>query len=128
MVLQFEGSEEKTTSTERFDVKIREAYLDLVSVFPGMRALRVGLIPQVWQEAQYEEYSYRFLGRSAWGMTEKWNYMAPADLGLSYMTQMPWDLGEMAFTVANGEGAREKEDGPHKEASLFFRFNFSIIT
>ena len=132
LVLRFEGSEEKDTSAERFDVKVREAYLDLVSVFQGMKALRVGLIPQVWQEARYESWDYRFLGRNAWDMTEKWRYQAPSDLGLSYMSQLPYDLGEAAFTLSNGEGGREKEAGPQKEAALFLRFvvlnpwNFSV--
>jgi hypothetical protein len=125
LVLRLEGSEEQTsTTTERFAVKVREGYLDLVSIFRGMRALRIGLIPQVWQEAQYESYSYRYLGREAWGITEKWNYLAPSDMGLSFMSEMPADLGEYAISFANGEGVREKEQGPHKEFSLFMRFVF----
>lgn len=122
LVLRVEGSEEKTASTERFSLKMREAYLDLVSVFPGLRALRVGLIPQVWQEAQYESGGQRYLGRTAWAITEKWNYLAASDLGLSYMSHLPWYLGEYAFSIANGQGNTEKEQGPHKEASLFMRF------
>ena len=125
LVFRLEGSEEQNTANERFTVKMREAYLDLVSVFQGMHALRLGLIPQVWQEAQYESYSYRFLGREAWSITEKWNYLTPSDLGVSFMSQMPADLGEYAITLANGEGVKEKEQGPHKEVSLFGRFVFN---
>lgn len=125
LVFRLEGSEEQSTTTERFTVKMREAYLDLVSIFQGMYALRLGLIPQVWQEAQYESYSYRFLGREAWSITEKWNYLTPSDLGVSFMSQMPADLGEYAITLANGEGVKEKEQGPHKEVSLFGRFVFN---
>lgn len=121
LVVSFEGSEEKTSSTERFDVKVREAHLDVVSLFQGMHALRVGLIPQVWQQAQYETWSYRFLGKEAWAMTEKWKYLDYSDLGFSFMSELPEDLGEWAFTLANGEGAEKKEAGPHKEGSLFVR-------
>ncbi|WP_413944199.1 hypothetical protein [Bdellovibrio sp. HCB-162] len=121
MVLSFEGSEEKTSSAERFDVKVREAYLDVVSIFQGMYALRFGLIPQTWQEAQYETWTYRFLGQDAWAMTEKWKYQSYSDLGMSFMSELPQDMGEWAFTFSNGEGAEEKEGGPHKEASLFAR-------
>ncbi|WP_374029836.1 hypothetical protein [Bdellovibrio bacteriovorus] len=122
MVITLEGSEQKTSSAERFDVKVREAYLDVVSVFQGMHALRFGLIPQTWQEAQYELWNYRFLGRDAWAMTEKWKYLNYSDLGLSFMSQIPNDLGGWALTLANGEGSEEEESGPHKEFSLFARF------
>lgn len=122
LVLRVEGSEEKTGTVDRFSLKMREAYLDLVSVFPGLRALRVGLIPQVWQEAQYEQTSDRYLGRTAWALTEKWNYLSPSDLGVSYMSQLPWNGGEYALGFANGQGTQEKENGPHKEFSLFMRF------
>lgn len=108
-------------STERFDLKVREAYSDVVSIFQGLHGLRFGLIPQTWQEAQYENWSYRFLGPSAWAITEKWNYLNYSDLGFSYMSQLPADLGEWALNVTNGEGTREKETGPRKEATLFFR-------
>lgn len=125
LVLRFEGSEEQSTTNDRFNVKVREAYLDLVSVFRGMHAFRIGLIPQVWQEAQYESYGYRFLASEAWAITEKWNYLTPSDLGFSFMSELPADLGEYALTFSNGEGVREKEQGPHKEASLFGRFVFN---
>lgn len=116
-----EGSEEKDGSTERFGVKVREAYLDIVSIFQGMHGLRFGLIPQTWQEAQYEIWSYRFLGTTAWSMTEKWKYLNYSDLGASFMSELPWDLGEWALTVSNGEGSQQKESGPQKEAALFLR-------
>lgn len=129
LVLTLEGSEKKSASPSRFDVGVREAYLDLVSVFAGMQALRVGLIPQTWQEAQYENYQYRFLGPSAWSMTEKWKYHSYSDLGLSFMSQLPHDYGEWAMNLTNGEGAEEAEEGPHKEVTLFVRlFKWSPLT
>ncbi len=122
LVVQLEGSEEKTASTERFSTKVREAYLDVVSLFQGMKALRLGLIPQTWQEAQYETWSYRYLGSVGWAITEKWKYLTPSDLGVSFMSQFPGERGEWAVTLANGEGAQEKEQGPHKEAAFFARW------
>ncbi|WP_374028041.1 hypothetical protein ACES2J_04665 [Bdellovibrio bacteriovorus] len=122
LVVTMEGSEQKDISPNRFDVGVREAYLDLVSVFEGMQALRAGLIPQTWQEAQYENYQYRFLGQTAWSMTEKWKYLSYSDLGVSFMSQLPHDYGEWALNLTNGEGAEEKEEGPHKEFTLFARF------
>ncbi|WP_373999088.1 hypothetical protein [Bdellovibrio bacteriovorus] len=122
LVLTLEGSEQEINSDERFEVRVREAYLDLVSVFSGMHALRAGLIPQTWQEAQYEQYGYRFLGTDAWAITEKWRYLNYSDLGVSFMSQLPADWGEWALSLANGEGANEKEEGSQKEAALFARF------
>lgn len=118
--VRLEGVERSSLTTQRFDVGVREAYLDVVSVFQGMKALRLGLIPQVWQEAQYQDYSYRFLGATAWAMTEKWKYLSYSDLGVSFMSQFA--LGEWAVSLVNGEGAQGEEEGPHKEASLFVRF------
>jgi hypothetical protein len=121
VVVRFEGSEEKSLSQERFDVKVREAYLDVVSIFEALHGLRCGLVPQTWQEAQYETWGYRFLGTTAWAITEKWKYLNYSDLGFSYMSAMSEDDGEWAFTLTNGEGAQEKELGPRKEAALFVR-------
>lgn len=123
LVMTLEGSEEKSSSVERFDLKVREAYLDILSFFSGMQGLRMGLIPQPWQEAQYEIWSYRFLGTTAWAMTEKWKYLNYSDLGFSYMTELADDFGEWAFTLTNGEGGQNKEEGPRKEAALFLRLN-----
>lgn len=125
LTVTLEGSEEKTSSTERFDVKVREAYMDVVSIFEGLHAARFGLIPDVWQEAHYEVWDYRFLGQNAWSLTEKWKYQNVSDLGFSFMSELPADLGEWAFTVSNGEGAQAKESGPHKEAGLFARLHGS---
>ncbi len=122
LVLNIEGSEQKSTSADRFDLGMRSAYLDLVSPFKGMHALRVGLVPQVWQEAQYEDMNYRFLGKTAWAITEKWKYLSHSDLGLSYMSEMPQSLGEWALSFTNGEGAESGEIGSHKEVSVFARF------
>lgn len=122
LVLNLEGSEEKLTSTERFSVQVREAYLDILSIFDEGRALRFGLVPHPWQEAQYELWPYRFLGKDAWTMTEKWKYLNYSDLGFSYISEIPDDMGEWALSFTNGEGVGEKETGPHKEASLFARW------
>lgn len=121
LFIQFEGSEQSRYGDDRFQVTVRQAYLDLLSVFKGMRALRVGLVPQVWQEAQYQDYNYRFLSQSAWAMTEKWGYLHASDLGISYMTELPQLWGELAFSLTNGEGRQSPEDGPQKEASVFLR-------
>lgn len=121
LTVVLEGSEKKTSSSERYDVKVREAYVDLVSLFAGMHAVRFGLIPQVWQEAQYESWGYRFLGQDAWAMTEKWRYLNSSDPGFSFMSELSQNMGEWAVTVSNGEGAEGVEDGSHKEASLFVR-------
>lgn len=121
LVLTLEGSEEKSSSVERFDVKVREAYLDVVSLFPDMRGLRLGLIPDTWQQAYYELWNYRFLGNTAWSLTEKWKYQNYSDLGVSLMSEFDQGGGEWAVSLSNGEGAREKETGPHKEFSAFLR-------
>lgn len=122
LIINFEGSEEKLNSSERFNVQVREAYFDLVSPFSEGNAMRCGLIPHPWQEAQYELWSYRFLGKDAWTITEKWKYLNYSDLGFSYVSEMPEDMGEWSLSFTNGEGVGEKETGPHKEASLFARF------
>lgn len=119
--MTLEGAEEKQNTTERFGVQVRTAYLDLVSPFPAGSALRTGLIPQPWQEAYYEVWPYRFLGENAWTITEKWKYLNYSDLGFSYMSEIPDDLGEWALTLSNGEGVGEKETGSHKDASIFAR-------
>ncbi len=123
-VAVIEGSEQTYGSdSSRFELRVRQAYLDLVSPFEGMHALRAGLIPQPWQEAQYELWSFRFLGQEAWALTEKWNYQNFSDLGLSFMSELPWSLGERALTLTNGEGRNNSEEGPYKDASLFFRMS-----
>ncbi|MEN0057540.1 MAG: hypothetical protein AAGB31_01795, partial [Bdellovibrio sp.] len=132
--LQFtlEGSEIKPSSEEKFDIKVREAYLNLVSVFRGMHVLRAGLIPQVWQEAQYEESSYRFVGQDMWSITEKWRYLDPADLGVSFLSEFAEGQGEWIVSFVNGNGAYREKAGQHKETSLFVRWghanpwNFSV--
>lgn len=125
LTVTLEGSEEKTSSTERFDVKVREAYMDVVSIFEGLNAVRFGLIPDVWQEAHYEVWDYRFLGPNAWSLTEKWKYQNVSDLGFSFMSELPGEWGEWAFTVSNGDGGQAKESGPHKDVGLFARLHGS---
>ena len=122
LVVSFEGAERSSNAAaSRFEVQTREAYFDLVSVFNGTYALRGGLLPQPWQEAQYEEWGYRFLGETGWVITEKWRYLSYSDLGLSFMGELPNDWGEGAISLVNGEGRDEKEVGPHKEVGLFLR-------
>lgn len=121
LFVSLEGAEQTDKLTDRFEVGVREAYVDLVSPFQAIRALRFGLIPQTWIEAQYEDYGYRYLGRTAWVMVEKWNYQSFSDLGMAYMSQLPHDFGEWAVTLSNGEGGRHAENGSHKEMSLFVR-------
>ncbi|MNK06200.1 hypothetical protein D3C87_240920 [compost metagenome] len=121
MVATFEGAEKRQDdNTQQFDVYTRMVYLDVVSIFNGMHGLRFGLIPQTWQEAQYEDWSYRFLGKSGKVLTEKYNYLSYSDLGVSFMSELPKSWGEWAFTLVNGEGMSE-ETGPHKEAGIFVR-------
>jgi hypothetical protein len=122
LVVNFEGAERSSNSeASRFEVQTREAYFDLVSVFNGMYALRGGLLPQPWQEAQYQDWSYRFLGETAWVITEKWRYQSYSDLGLSFMGELPNDWGEGAISLVNGEGRDQGEIGPHKEIGFFVR-------
>lgn len=124
LFVNLEGSEEKDYAGERFGVKVREAYVDLVSPFNGLQGLRLGLMPNLWHEAQYHQPGhYRFITRDAWSLTEKWKYSNFSDLGLSYVTEVWQGAGEVAVTLVNGEGAQEKEAGPHKEASVFLRWN-----
>lgn len=119
--VRVEGSEQSQASTERFSLNLREAHLDLLSPFQGLHGLRVGLLPQPWQQAQYDVYSYRFLGPVGWAMTEKWNYLAVSDLGVSFMSALPGYRSEWALTVTNGAGRTEKENSPHKDAALLVR-------
>jgi hypothetical protein len=121
LVVSLEGGEEQDKNTKRFVVETREAYLDLVSLFKQLKVLRFGLIPQPWQEAQYEDWEYRFLGRAGYVMTEKYKYMNYSDMGMSFMAELPRDLGEWAFTLMNGEGRSQEEVGPHKDFSVFVR-------
>ena len=122
LIVSFEGAESSSNEeASRFEVQTREAYFDLVSIFDGMYALRGGLLPQPWQEAEYEDWNYRFLGETAWVITEKWKYLSYSDLGLSFMGELPNEWGETAFSIVNGEGRDAKEVGPHKEAALFVR-------
>ncbi len=123
LVVEFEGAEKASDATStRFEVRTREAYFDLVSIFEGLYALRGGLIPQAWHEAQYEDWEYRFLGETAWVITEKWKYLSYSDLGASFMAELPHNLGEWAVSLTNGEGRDKAEIGPHKEGGVFARF------
>ena len=121
LYFQIDGSEEKTSSVERFDLKVRQAYLDVVSVFQGAKGLRLGLVPHPWLESQYELWPYRFLGSTSWGITEKWRYLNFSDLGFTFRSEFAADIGDWALTLTNGEGPNEKEVGPRKDASLFVR-------
>lgn len=124
--LRFEGRDQsQNTSTgegDRFSIGVREAYLDLLNVLPGFRALRLGLVPQPWQEAQYQIWNYRFLGKNGWGITEKWGYLNYSDFGLTYMSRLPRNWGEFAFTLTNGEGVQNPGEGHQKEAAVFIKF------
>jgi hypothetical protein len=122
LVVNFEGADRSSNAeASRFEVQTREAYFDLVSVFDEMYALRGGLLPQPWQEAQYQEWGYRFLGETAWVITEKWRYLSYSDLGLSFMGELPNDWGEGAISIMNGEGRDAAEIGLHKEIGFFAR-------
>ena len=120
--LRMDGSEEKTTATDRFALAVREAYLDVVSPFQTGKSLRLGLMPDPWIEAVYEAWPYRFLGETGWAITEKWKYMNFSDAGFTYRSAIPDTQGEWAITLVNGEGASEKEEGPRKDGSVFVRF------
>ncbi|WP_413575450.1 hypothetical protein ACLVWU_14040 [Bdellovibrio sp. HCB290] len=124
LYVSFEGAQKRNddANTESFIVNTREAYLNLVSIFEGAHGLRMGVIPQAWLESQYEDTNYRFLGETAWGITEKWKYQSYSDLGMSFMSELPAGLGEWSLTVVNGEGRKQDSAGPHKEGSLYFRF------
>ncbi|WP_413558191.1 hypothetical protein [Bdellovibrio sp. HCB209] len=122
LYVSFEGAEKKTDTSESFMVSTREAYLDLVSIFEGAHALRFGVVPLAWLEAQYQDVNYRFLGETAWGITEKWKYESYSDLGIAFRSEMPMDMGEWALSVVNGEGRTQDSAGPHKEGALFLRF------
>ncbi|WP_413584994.1 hypothetical protein [Bdellovibrio sp. HCB274] len=124
LYVSFEGAQKRNddVDTESFIVNTREAYLNLVSIFEGAHGLRMGVIPQAWLESQYEDVNYRFLGETAWGITEKWKYQSYSDLGMSFMSELPAALGEWSLTVVNGEGRKQDSAGPHKEGSLYFRF------
>ncbi|GEM_PF-1564133 len=119
--IRIEGSEQSETSADRFAMGVREAHLDLISPFQSLHVLRVGLLPQPWQEAQYEAYSYRFIGPQGWAITEKWKYLSVSDLGASFMSELPRNWGEWALTLTNGAGRAEQENSPHKDAALLLR-------
>ena len=119
LFVSLEGAEKKDLNTSRFDVYTREVYLDLVSPFDGLRALRFGLVPQVWQEAQYEDWEFRFLGHVGKVFTEKYHYLSFSDTGLVYMDELPADWGEWTFSIFNGNGRVGEDTGPHKEFGLF---------
>ena len=86
LFVSFEGAERRDQDSKPFTVQTREAYLDLVSIFNGMSGLRLGLIPQPWQESLYEDWDYRFMGTTALVITEKWKYLYYSDLGASFMS------------------------------------------
>lgn len=124
--MRFENRDQSLLSAtgegDRFVIGVREAYLDLLNFLPGFRALRLGLVPQPWQEAQYQIWGYRFLGRTGWGITEKWGYLNYSDFGATYMSRLPSNWGEFAFTFTNGEGVQNPGEAHQKEAALFFKF------
>lgn len=120
--VSLEGAEQRDQNSKPFTVQTREAYLDLVSIFGDMKALRLGLIPQPWQESQYEDWEYRFLGPTSWTMTEKWRYQFFSDLGASLMSELPADLGEWDLFVLNGQGRDAQSPEPHKDIGFFLRF------
>lgn len=122
LFVSFEGAERRDENSKPFTVQTREAYLDLVSIFQGLHGFRLGLIPSSWQQAQYEDWDYRFLGPTGWVITEKWKYVYYSDLGASFMSELPWDLGEWALAAVNGQGRDSENPTPHKDWSLFMRF------
>ena len=133
LVIKFEGSDDRDTLVEtstgdqyqtlgKFEFGLREAYLDIVSPFSSMKVVRLGMIPQVWQEAHYQEQNYRFLGRTSWELTEKYNYLSYSDLGFTYMAEMPRLAGEWAISLYDGEGIQKSDRKAYKEVSLFFSF------
>lgn len=126
--LTLEGSEQGSSTVDsRFLMRVREAYVNIVHPFVGNQFLRLGLIPQIWQESQYEDVSYRFLGTEAWAITEKWGYLNYSDLGLTYFSEDYDGRYQWALSFSNGEGVREKETGPHKDAALFAQVNLCDV-
>jgi len=123
LVATLEGTNRRDPTDHRFQVETRYVYLDLVSPFQdSLHALRLGLIPQPWHEAQYADWEYRFLGPTEWVMTEKFKYLSASDLGASFRSELPHDAGDWALTVLNGEGTAADELSPHKEASVLLRW------
>jgi hypothetical protein len=118
----FEGAEKRDADSHRFDVQMKEAYLDLTSPFTGLRSMRYGLIPNSWQENQHERWDYDFLGDFGKAFTEKNGYISHSDLGVMYLSELADDKGEWSFAVTNGEGMESDEAGPRKDAQAFFEW------
>lgn len=128
----FEGAEKREANSKRFFVQLKEAYLDLSTIFSEVRGIRAGLIPNSWQESQKEIWNYEFIGTTGKSFTEKYGYMSHSDLGLMYTAPLAEQNGEWSFAVVNGQGMEADETGPRKEAQLFLRwvgmspFNVSV--
>ncbi len=115
-----EGAEKRDPLSHRFDVQVKEAYLDLTSPFAGMRSMRYGLIPNSWQENQRTRWDFEFLGPIGLSLTEKNAYISRSDLGLVYLASFADKRGEWSVSFSNGEGMESDEVGPRKEGQLFF--------
>lgn len=120
--LQLEGAEKRDPGSHRYDVQVKEAYLDLTSPFGNLRSMRYGLIPNSWQEIQRDHWDFDELGDFAKPFTEKNGYISHSDLGLMYLAELPDERGEWTLSVSNGEGMESDEVGPRKEGQLIFHW------
>lgn len=131
--LQIEGTDERDSLVEinnfkqyqasgEFKFSVKEAYVDLFNSGSSVKALRLGLLPQVWQETQYQYKNMRYLGKIGWEFSEKFNYLAHSDLGLSYMSEIPSAQIDWAVSIYNGEGLEKTPTKAMKDFGIFFKF------
>ncbi len=118
--LQIEGAEKRAVGgSNRFDLQMKEAYLEVVSPFQGLRSLKYGLIPNSWQENQRQNWDYRYVGVLGQSLTEKNGYVNYSDLGGIFFSGFAEDKGMWSIAITNGEGLANDEAGPRKDAELF---------
>lgn len=116
--VEFETSEYRDATSNRYDTQLKEGYLSLTSFLPARSELRYGFIPDYYIELQREQWDYDF-----WGMTSmvpliKYKYSAWSDLGMMYQSELPADLGQWSLSITNGEGYQSEEIGPRKQGQL----------
>jgi hypothetical protein len=115
---ELESAENRDATSKRYDTQVKEAYLSLTSFLPARSELRYGLIPDLWIELEKEQWDYDFWGLTSYLPLIKYKYTSWSDLGLMYQSELPYDLGQWALVVTNGEGLESDEVGPRKQFQL----------
>ena len=91
-------------------VRLKFAYLDYAA-FPGL-SVKFGMIQGVWNGTEEAFWKYRGIAKT---VSDQNSYYSTADLGVSATYALPSKLGEVAFTMNNGDGYQSPELNRYKD-------------